>query len=107
MELELVISMVCGMFILALFLYFFRSALVLLLGPAVGLLLYRCCSPKSTTDNFLIAFYLSNVKKIVKFVLMLLHWYIFEMFFNGSIDVGARFAQLGFVFLFDSAMAKN
>ncbi len=70
MELELVISMLGGMVILALFLYFFRSALVLLLGPAIGLHLYRYFTPKCTNDIIFIAFYLSNVKKIVKFLLV-------------------------------------
>jgi hypothetical protein len=71
MELELVISMLAGMFILALLLYFFRNVLILLLGPAVGVLLHRRFSQKITeTDHLLISFYLSNVKKFIKILLL-------------------------------------
>ena len=72
MELDLLISILFGMFILALFLYLFRNVLTLLLGPAVGLLLYRCFLQKKPlhSHNLVLSFYMSTVQKMLKIVLL-------------------------------------
>ena len=69
MELDLVLSILSGVFLLAVFLYFFRNVLALVLGPAVGVFLYRCHSPNAGLDNSLLSAYMANIRRIAHYVL--------------------------------------